>query len=116
MNKHVFKKIAELEKTELSEIQIELGVIDDVGKEVKGIMDEILNAKAKYQNAVTEIRSKADKTINAYSKIQDKLEKIEKQINDLGIVAPQNFNDVSQEGYNSFVIAKRILQDVKDIK
>lgn len=109
-------KIEEIKQTNLAKHEIELGAIENVQKEVKVLMDELLTAKAKYQNSVNEIRAKADKTINSYGKIQDKLIKIEKQINDLGIVAPQNFNDVSQEGYNTFVIAKRLLQDVKDIK
>jgi len=117
MNKNVIEKMySSTENVELAEVKVDLGAIDDVEKDVKSLMDEILSAKAKYQNAVTEIRAKADKAINSYGKIQDKLIKIEKQINDLGIVAPQKFNDVAQEGYNSFVIAKRIIQDVKDIK
>ncbi len=121
MNKlnSIFKKVAELEKN-ANEVKlgmnVELGAIEDVSKEITILMDELLNAKAKYSNAVTEIRAKADKTINSYGKIQDKLIKIEKQINDLGMVAPKNFDDASQNGYNTFVIAKRLLQDVKDIK
>lgn len=122
MNKlnDIFKMVSQMEKNanevKLGMHKVELGAIDDVNKEIKLLMDEILTAKAKYQNSVNELRAKADKTINSYSKVQDKLIKIEKQMNDLGIVAPQNFNDVSQEGYNAFVIAKRLLQDVKDIK
>jgi vacuolar-type H+-ATPase subunit I/STV1 len=109
-------KIEEIHETNLAKHEVELSIIDNVAKEVTSLTDELLTAKAKYSNAITEIRSKADKTINAYSKIQDKLIKIEKQINELGIVAPKNFDDASQQGYNMFVIAKRILQDVKDIK
>jgi hypothetical protein len=105
-----------LEKLYAKTHNVELGSIDDVGKKVTLLMDDILTAKATYSNAITAIRAKADKTINDYGKIQDELIKIEKQINDLGITAPPNFDKVAQEGYNTFVIAKRILQDVKDIK
>lgn len=113
--KTVYNKLFK-EETKLATHEVELGVIEDISKDINILMDELLAAKAKYSNAITEIRTKADKTINSYGKIQDRLIKIEKQINDLGVIAPKNFEDAAQNGYNAFVIAKRLLQDVKDIK
>ena len=117
MNKNLVIRLNEVvEKYKSEKHEVELALIDDVAKEITSLTDELLVAKAKYSNAVTEIRSKAEKTINAYSKIQDKLIKIEKQINELGIVAPKNFDDAGKKGYNMFVIAKQLTQDVKEIK
>jgi DNA repair ATPase RecN len=53
MNKHVFEKIAKLEKTELSEVKVDLGAIDDLTAKYQKIASGVVPIK---QSVLSEIK------------------------------------------------------------
>jgi hypothetical protein len=72
MNKHVFKKIAELEKTQLSEVNVELALIDDFNKEI----NEGVLIGDKLKKIMTENQKDAD----IIKKMQNELDKSKKDL------------------------------------
>jgi DNA repair ATPase RecN len=63
MNKHVFEKIAKLEKTELSEVKVDLALVDDFNKEY----ENALNIQEKAELAIIDYNNLAAKIINSLS-------------------------------------------------
>jgi hypothetical protein len=102
MNKHVFKKIAELEKTELSEVQIELGLIDDFEKansEALSTYSDWLNSDKPINNLISELKKYANDSISNINKYKKQIDsskvliaKIENMYNELGIDIKTNKN------------------------
>ncbi len=120
MNKHVFKKIAELEKTELSEIQIELGAIDDLKKStenLKKLASDFYEERLVIVQQVKTAKSKADNYLSESQKIEALLNNIKKQFNDLGLNSNEN-----KDVYNAELIKdndqpiKQALQQLNNIK
>lgn len=61
MNKHVFKKIAELEKTQLSEVNVELALVDDLKKALTGVTayDKEIKSLSTSANKLNQVFTKA---------------------------------------------------------
>ena len=102
MNKHVFEKIAKLEKTELSEVKVDLALVDDLanlGKEAAQISKDLLAATSnadKMKMEMEKMKQQFDaevknvaKFYNAAAKFQTKedkvYEKADKAAKDLGL-------------------------------
>jgi hypothetical protein len=82
MNKHVFKKIAELEKTELSEVKVELATIyDDLEGSIKQANQGVIKA--------LELKSQAAKltkeSIDKNKELIKELNKVEPLIKQIGL-------------------------------
>ncbi len=102
MNKHVFKKIAELEKTNLSEVKIELGLIDDFEKansEALSTYSDWLNSDKPINNLISELKKYANDSISNLNKYKKQIDtskvfiaKIENMYNELGIDIKTNKN------------------------
>jgi hypothetical protein len=102
MNKHVFKKIAELEKTQLSEINVELGLIDDFEKansESLSTYSDWLNSDKPINNLISELKKYANDSISNLNKYKKQIDsskvliaKIENMYNELGIDIKTNKN------------------------
>jgi hypothetical protein len=102
MNKHVFEKIAKLGKTELSEVKVDLALVDDLanlGKEALQISKDLLASTSnadKMKMEMEKIKQQFDaevknvaKFYNAAAKFQTKeskvYEKANKAAQDLGL-------------------------------
>jgi len=102
MNKHVFEKIAKFEKTELSEVKVELALADDLanlGKEAAAISNALTGAVSlteKIKADMDKLQKAYDLSIkdvrnyyNAAAKFQAKEDKIyekaDKAAKDLGL-------------------------------
>jgi hypothetical protein len=102
MNKHVFKKIAELEKTQLSEVNVELGLIDDFEKansESLSTYSDWLNSDKPINNLISELKKYANDSISNLNKYKTQIDsskvliaKIENMYNELGIDIKTNKN------------------------
>ena len=74
MNKHVFEKIAKLEKTELSEVKVDLALVDDIAKMLKNVTVETRVS----ESMVSDIT----KLSNAISTADADIKRKEKELND----------------------------------
>jgi hypothetical protein len=71
MNKHVFEKIAKLEKTELSEVKVDLALADDLKKaenDFKSAIAEFGPLKEKYFQAKNNLDKQGDLAYNVADK------------------------------------------------
>ena len=105
-----------LSKAELASQKVELGVIQDLNKKATDLSNKILNNKAVLSNALLKVSSEAKKYASEYDKLQVEIIKIEKQINDLGIVSPKDLDSASQIAFNSFKVNQYVLENSKGIK
>ena len=102
MNRSVFKKVAELEKTHLSEVKIELGLIDDFEKansEALLTYSDWLNSDKPINNLISELKKYANDSISNLNKYKKQIDsskvliaKIENMYNELGIDIKTNKN------------------------
>jgi hypothetical protein len=96
MNKHVFEKIAKLEKTELSEVKVDLALADDVKKSYQSAInarkksfDIMQNLKKSVDIATKDIQNVINENQNALT-VFDKFDAAAKA---LGIPAPKEIID-----------------------
>lgn len=71
MNKHVFKKIAELEKTQLSEVKVELALVDDLKK--------ALTSVTAYDKEIKLLSTSADKLNQIFTKAKSEKDALQKK-------------------------------------
>lgn len=93
MNKHVFEKIAKLEKTELSEVKVDLALVDDIQKAFVASQKELTRAEAEKKKIVAAID--AVKTSYRQNAIQSQqvlemYKTFETQAKNLGVEVPAN--------------------------
>jgi DNA repair exonuclease SbcCD ATPase subunit len=104
------------EETKLATHKVELASIQDISKRASDLSDKILNNKAILQNALSKANIEAKKYASEYDKLQNDIIKIEKQINDLGILSPKELDSAAQVAFNSFKVNQSVLENSKDIK
>jgi type VII secretion effector (TIGR04197 family) len=108
MNKSVLKKLfSEKEQSvELSEVQIELGLIEDVKKEYNKYSKSQVNGNSK-TNAVVDAAKQAiaqyQQAVKDYSLITQQVNYIKKQAVDLGVEVPAVIKQLEQEVNSSIV-------------
>jgi hypothetical protein len=85
MNKHVFKKIAELEKTQLSEVKVDLSLIDDVVSLQKMVKERI----ALFDRATTEVNKTIDLKDKLISTAKATLGALNTNTNEVNILIKQ---------------------------
>jgi hypothetical protein len=93
MNKHVFEKIAKLEKTELSEVKVDLALVDDIQKAFISSQKELTRAEAEKKKIIAAID--AVKTSYRQNAIQSQqvlemYKTFETQAKNLGVEVPAN--------------------------
>ncbi len=91
MNKHVFKKIAELEKTQLSEVNVELALIDDLQKlkdTYSKIAIDAIKTKTSIQNEVKGLIAQLEKAKEAKDNAIKKNEVVKSAAKNIGIEVP----------------------------
>lgn len=108
MNKSVLKKLfSEKEQSvELSEVQVELGLIEDVKKEYNKYSKSQVNGNSK-TNAVVDAAKQAiaqyQQAVKDYSLITQQVNYIKKQAVDLGVEVPAVIKQLEQEVNSSIV-------------
>jgi transcriptional regulator NrdR family protein len=103
MNKHVFEKIAKLEKTELSEVKVdldsqkvELGLVQDFESSVNSYIVASGNVEKQVQNIEAAIKNMQSEFVSAQkiaSKIDSDYQKLRKQAMDLGVDIPKEVDN-----------------------
>jgi aconitase A len=95
MNKHVFEKIAKLEKTELSEVKVDLATLqsinklDDIALKNK---DKALAAVKKANDAKINAQNIVSATISSFEAVLNEGATLQKQAKDLGLSLPNDVN------------------------
>jgi uncharacterized coiled-coil DUF342 family protein len=118
MNKHVFEKIAKLEKTELSEVKVDLAVTDEVATKLKDINNVLKiandsnNKVVKLVEQVNTAYKKAAPFVN-YSKTMGKqidglYKNLEKLAKELGV------NVQSTEAFKGIQDSYQFLGQIED--
>jgi hypothetical protein len=101
MNKHVFEKIAKLEKTELSEVKVELALADDMknalsflNKAIEAINNSIKNYENAYKLMLTEKKG-ADSVLATQMKL---INTVDAKAKELGINSNSipNYNEINK--------------------
>ena len=95
MNKHVFEKIAKLEKTELSEVKVDLALTDDMTayikgydkfvKEADGLVQRAQRLSSELKDTAAAIFKYSDLGLSMSQDVSNMLAKFEQQAKDLGI-------------------------------
>ncbi len=71
MNKHVFEKIAKLEKTELSEVKVDLALVDDLKKALTDVVS--------YNKEIKSLSTNADKLNQIFTKAKAEKDALQKK-------------------------------------
>jgi len=103
-------------EAKLASQKVELGVIQDLDKKATDLSNKILNNKAVLSNALLKVSTEARKYASEYDKLQVEIIKIEKQINELGMVSPKDLDSAAQMAFNSFKVNQYVLENSKGIK
>jgi len=112
----IIADITEKVEAKLASHKVELGNIQEINKKATDLSNKILNNKAVLSNALLKVSTEARKYESEYDKLQIEIIKIEKQINDLGIVSPKDLGEASQMAFNSFKVNQYVLENSKGIK
>lgn len=95
MNKHVFEKIAKLEKTELSEVKVDLALIDELKKGVAEL-NKILGEEESLKNKLNQLKQEGQSLISrsqtSKKTLQSFMQKFETSAKDLGIDPKSDMN------------------------
>ena len=79
----------------LQGIKIELGTIQDLDKRASNLLDNIVSIRTKLQDANMIAKNSASKLLTQHNQIQNEIIKVEKQMNDIGMVSTKELDDVS---------------------
>ena len=79
----------------LQGIKIELGTIQDLDKRASNLLDNIVSIRTKWNDANMIAKNSAGKLLTEHNAIQNEIIKVEKQMNDLGMVSTKELDDVA---------------------
>jgi hypothetical protein len=91
---------------QLKGIKVELGAIQDLDKRASKLVDNILAVKTKWNDANMIAKNSAGKLLTEYDQIRNEIIKVEKQMNDIGLVGPKELDDVATQAENALKLIK----------